>query len=515
MRKYPILRLAIPLATGVFFAECFHGLFPLEGVLVALAVLLAVLGAGLLVRSFRCRWMFGAGVMLFLFLTGVALMDNQWRRVDRDWPPGRQVYKGVVQEAPVEKKRSTQYKVEINGRDVLLYLAKDAMSHSVDVGDSLLIHARIRQPVNRNDSSRFDYVRYLKLHQVGGVAYVPSGSWKKLDRTPRLTWKQKALKVREKMMDEYRKWGLTGEQVAVLSALTIGYKAELDEDLREKYAVAGISHVLALSGLHIGIVWMLLGFLLKPLERSRWGRWLKWGVSTLMLWCFAFVAGLEASVVRAVIMCMLMELGRVSGGRALSLNTLGIAGFCMLLYNPFYLFDAGFQLSFVAVLSILMFYPLVNRMVPSEHRILRWGWGIVSVSVSAQWGTAPLVMYYFSNFSVYFLLANIVVSILVPMIIAVGFLALLLAPMGGIHAWIVGVLGGLIDGINLTATEISSWPWASFSLSEVTPVEVGACYLLLGGIWRCWAHPSWKAWMGVLAGVVVFLTVRLCVLMGG
>jgi competence protein ComEC len=187
----------------------------------------------------------------------------------------------------------------------------------------------------------------------------------------------------------------------------------------------------------------------------------------------------------------------------------------MLLYNPFYLFDAGFQLSFVAVLSILMFYPLINRMVPSEHRILRWGWGIVSVSVSAQWGTAPLVMYYFSNFSVYFLLANIVVSILVPMIIAVGFLALLLAPMGGIHAWIVGVLGGLIDGINLTATEISSWPWASFSLSEVTPVEVGACYLLLGSIWRCWAHPSWKAWMGVLAGVVVFLTVRLCVLMGG
>ena len=464
----------------------------------ALAVLLAVLGARLLVRSFRCRWMFGAGVMLFLFLTGVALMDNQWRRVDRDWHPERQVYKGVVQEAPVEKKRSTQYKVEINGRDVLLYLAKDAMSHSVDVGDSLLIHARIRQPVNRNDSSRFDYARYLKLHQVGGVAYVPSGSWKKLDRTPRLTWKQKALKVREKMVDKYREWGLTGEQVAVLSALTIGYKAELDEDLREKYAVAGISHVLALSGLHIGIVWMLLGFLLKPLERSRWGRWLKWGVSTLMLWCFAFVAGLEASVVRAVIMCMLMELGRVSGGRALSLNTLGIAGFCMLLYNPFYLFDAGFQLSFVAVLSILMFYPLINRIVSSEHRICRWGWGIVSVSVSAQLGTAPLVMYYFSNFSLYFLLANIVASILVPLIIAMGFLALLLSPFGTIHDCTVKVLEGLVDGICGTATEISGWPLASLSYAEVTPMEIGACYLLLVAVWVYCKAPSRKTLMGML-----------------
>jgi competence protein ComEC len=242
---------------------------------------------------------------------------------------------------------------------------------------------------------------------------------------------------------------------------------------------------------------------------------MKWTLSTTMLWCFAFVAGLEASVVRAVIMCMLMELGRVSGGKVLSLNTWGVAGFFMLLYNPFYLFDVGFQLSFVAVLSILMFYPLVNRMVSLEHRICRWGWGIVSVSVSAQLGTAPLVMYYFSNFSLYFLLANMVVSILVPLIIAMGFLVLLLARLGIVHDWMVKVLGGLVDGIRFTAMEISGWPWAKLSIAEVTPMEVVACYLLLWGIWRCWMHPSWKAWMGVLAGIAIFLTIRLCVLLGG
>ena len=187
----------------------------------------------------------------------------------------------------------------------------------------------------------------------------------------------------------------------------------------------------------------------------------------------------------------------------------------MLLYNPFYLFDVGFQLSFVAVLSILMFYPLVNRMVSLEHRICRWGWGIVSVSVSAQLGTAPLVMYYFSNFSLYFLLANMAVSILVPLIIAIGFLALLLAPLGIVHDWMVKVLGGLVDGIRFTAMEISGWPWAKLSIAEVTPMEVVACYLLLWSIRKCWVHPSWKAWMGVLAGIAVFLTIRLCVLLGG
>ena len=514
MKKYPILRLAIPLSTGIFFAEYFHALFPLEGVLGALGILLVGLGLLLPFRKYSRRWMFGVGVMMTLFLVGYVRMEYQRRQVEVDWPFEKRVYKGTVQEIPVEKKRSMQYKVRINERDVLLYLSKDAMSDSVDMGDNLLVFTQIDRAVNRNDSSDFDYARYLLHHKVSGVAYAPSGSWKKMDDRSKLTWKQRALQIRERIVDEYREWGLTGERLAIFSALTIGYKAELSEDLRERFSVAGISHVLALSGLHIGIVWMLMGFLLRPLERNGAGRWLKWGISTTMLWCFAFVAGLEASVVRAGIMCMLMELGRVSGGKSLSLNTSGVAGFFMLLYNPFYLFDVGFQLSFVAVFSILMFYPLVNRMVSSEHRICRWGWGIVSVSVSAQLGTAPLVMYYFSNFSLYFLLANIVASILVPLIIAMGFLALLLSPFGTIHAWTVKVLGGLVGGICRTAMEISGWPLASLSYAEVTPMEVGACYLLLVGVWAYWKAPSRKTLMGMLGCIVCLLTVHFCILLG-
>ena len=513
MKNYPILRLAIPLSAGIFFAECFHALFPLDGVLWALVALLVCLGLLFFSRIYACRWMFGAGVMAFLLLAGYARMDQQWRQVNVDWPSEKRLYKGTVQEIPVEKKRSMQYKVRINGRDVLLYLSKDAMSGSVDMGDSLLVYTQINRPVNRNDSSGFDYARYLLHHKVSGVAYAALGCWKKLEGAPELSLKQEALNVRERIVDEYRTWGLSDERLAILAALTIGHKAELNDDLQEKFSVAGISHVLALSGLHIGIVWMLMSFLLKPLEKSRSGRWLKWGISTTMLWCFAFVAGLEASVVRAVIMCMLMELGRVSGGKALSLNTLGIAGFFMLLYNPFYLFDVGFQLSFVAVLSILMFYPLVNRMVSSEYRICRWGWGIVSVSVSAQLGTAPLVMYYFSNFSLYFLLANIVASILVPLIIAMGFLALLLSPLGIIHSWMMKVLEGLVDGICGIATEISGWPLASLSYAEVTPMEVGTCYLLLVGVWAYWTAPSRKTLMGMLVCIVCLLAVRLCILL--
>ena len=514
MRKYPILRLAIPLATGVFFAERFHALFPLDGVLVALVVLLAGLGIAAFFRNYTGRWMFGAGIMAFLFLAGYARMEGQWRQVDVDWPSEKRAYRGTVQETPVEKKRSIQYRVRVNGRDVLLYLSKDSMSRSVDMGDQLLFHARIEKPVNRNDSSGFDYARYLMLRKISGVAFASSGSWKKQERRPELTLKQRALKVRERIVEEYRSWGWSGDRLAVLSALTIGHKAELDDDLRERYSVAGISHVLALSGLHIGIVWMLVGFLLAPLERNRLGSWLKWVVSTVFLWCFAFVAGLEASVVRAVVMCMLMGLGRVAGSRALSLNTWGIAAFFMLLYNPFYLFDVGFQLSFLAVLFILLYYPLVYRLLPSENRLCRWGWGVVSVSMSAQLGTAPLVMYCFSNFSVYFLLANVVASVLVPLIVGLGFLALFLSFVPFLQVWVVKALGWLVDGINLTAHEISGWPLASLSGADVSMVEVGWMYGLLFFAWNCWKTSSRKAFIGILVCLSGLLAARLCVIMG-
>ena len=511
MKNYPILRLAIPLSAGVFFAERFHALFPLDGVLVALAVLLAVLGLWSFFRNYAGRWMFGAGVAVLLFMAGYVRMEGQWKQVNVDWPSEKRAYRGTVQEMPVEKERSIQYRVRVNGRDVLLYLSKDAMSGSVDMGGQLLFHARIEKPVNRKDSSEFDYARYLLLQKISGVAFASSASWKKLERKPELTLKQRALKVRERIVDEYRSWGWTGDRLAALSALTIGHKAELDDGLRERYSVAGISHVLALSGLHIGIVWMLFNFLLRPLERNRLGAWIKWVASTASLWIFAFIAGLEASVVRAVVMCMLMELGRVAGNRALSLNTWGIAAFFMLLYNPFYLFDVGFQLSFMAVLFILLYYPLVYRLFPLENRLCRWGWGVVSVSMSAQLGTAPLVMYCFSNFSVYFLLANVVASVLVPLIIGLGFLALFLSLVPVLQVGVVKVLGGLVDGINFTAHEISGWPLASLSCSDLTMMEVGGMYGVLFFAWSYWKTSSRKAFIGILVCLSGILVARLCV----
>ena len=513
MNTYPMFRLAIPLAAGIFFAETFRvemGVYPV----VALLFLLLALGFLLKTPSYGNRWMYGAGTACFMFLVGMVLTEHVWKKVKVNWHPERQVYQGVVQETPQEKLRSYQCRVQVLDKGVLLYLPKDSLSASLEVGDRIVFRARIEQPRNKEGEQEFDYARYLLRKGIGGTAYVPAYAWKKADGESVRTLKQKALLIRGQVMGKFREWGIGDGQFPVLTALTLGYKGDLDKETRDAYSVAGISHVLALSGMHIGIVWLLLDGLLRPLMRGRL-RWLKWMVVTISLWAFAFVVGLEASVVRAVVMCMLMELGRLSGSRPLSMNTLAIAAFFMLLYNPYYLFDVSFQLSFVAVASILLFYPMIFGCFSVKHRVGRWIWRIMSVSMAAQLGTAPLVMYYFSNFSVYFLFANLVAVVLVPLIIYGSILMVALFFMPALQSWIVMGVNILVGALNDTAGLSSALPYATFSLSVLKPVEVALCYILFAVVWKCWKTRKRKWLIRTLAAFACLLALHLYMLCRG
>ena len=470
MNTYPIFRLTIALAAGILFANTYWTGNVTWQIGILLSLLLAL---GVLLRnpSYAGRWLFGAGISCFMFLVGVVLTGHTWKEVEVDWSPSKQLYKGVLVEPVVEKPKTYQCRVDTRGREVLIYLPKDSLSAALKPGDELLFRARMEE----------NYASYLYYDGISGTAYVPTGAWKKTGDERRDNLKTRALLVREWVLEKYRQWGIGEEQLPVLSALTLGYKGELDKETREAYSVAGIAHVLALSGMHIGILWFLL-------------RWLKGGLVIPLLWAFAFMVGLEASVVRAVVMCMLMELGRLSGSKVFSMNTLSIAAFFMLLYNPFYLFDVGFQLSFVAVASILFFYPLLFGLLSFKNRIARWTWGVLCVSMAAQLGTAPLVMYYFSNFSVYFLLTNLAASVLVPFIIYGAILLVMTMPLSGLQGYVVVLLNGLVAGLNISAEWVSSLPHATFSFSILNPLEIIVFYVMLGA-WLMYGKNRRRKWL--------------------
>lgn len=513
MNAYPIFRLVLFLAAGIFCAETFRidfGIFPLVG----LFVLLLVLGLLLKNSSYNGRWIFGAGVSFFMFLVGWALTSHAWKEVVVDWCPERREYYGILQEPPQEKPRTYQCRFTVEGKDVLLYLPKDSLSSSLKMADEICFYTRIQPPQQEEEGVDFDYATYLYHRGVCGTAYVPAYAWRKTERVPSPTLRQKALLFRERMLGKYAEWGIGDEQMPVFSALTLGYKGDLDKETREAYSVAGIAHVLALSGMHIGMLWLLLDGLLKFMMRKRLG-WLKWLIVVVTLWSFAFVVGLEASVVRAVVMCMLMELGRLAGSRPLSMNTLAIAAFFMLLYHPFYLFDVSFQLSFVAVASILVLYPLFFKSLPIKNRMVRWSWGMLSISAAAQLGTAPLVMYYFSSFSVYFLLANWVASILVPLIIYGSVLMAVLFPFPVVQAWVVTSLNALVSALNGMAGWTSELPGATFSLSVWRPMELVAFYGLLAMGVMYWKTRKRKWLIWGLAACVCLLALHLYALLDG
>lgn len=505
MKAYPILRLTIFLAAGIFFAESFR----IETGIYSVVVLFVLLvGLGMLVRKPKFRWAFGAGISLFMFLVGLTLTEFAWRKVKVDWPLSKSHYQGVVQDLPQEKQRTYQCQVELNGKDVLLYLPKDSVSASLTIGDSLSFYTRIYTPEYNGEISDFDYAQYLYHKRISGTAYVPVGDWQKEDGVPVRTWKQEALLLRERMLKKYRQWGIGEQQFPVLAALTLGYKGDLDHETRKAYSAAGISHVLALSGMHIGIVWFLLNGLLGIFLGKRF-EWLKWGIVTAMLWIFAFVVGLEASVVRAVMMCMCLGLGRLAGARPMSVNTLAVAAFFMLLYNPFYLFDVGFQLSFVAVLSILLFYPLVYACIPVKNRLGRFLWGTMAVTISAQIGTSPLVMYYFSNVSACFLVTNLIASILVPFIIYMAAFVFIMSPLPMFQVWLIRFLDTSVFALNRMAEWSGRLPFATFSVGRLWVVEVLAFYVVLTLCWVYWKTRKRKWVIWILVSLVCLLALRL------
>lgn len=478
---------------------------------VALIVLLFALVGTMKVNKYSYRWLFGFLAYSFLLVLGSALTQFQYNTISCDWKTERAAYRGIILESPLPKEKTMACKVEVENKNVLLYLSKDSLSQKLRSGDEILFYAQIEHPQNAGNPYEFDYASYLFRQQVSGIGFVYVGYWQKSIKPRELTLKQKALECRDKVLGYYRVWGFSGEELAVLSALTVGYKEELSDELRESYSVAGVSHILALSGLHVAFLWGLLNFLMKPLDRGLGGQIAKWIVSSMLLWSFAFIVGLAPSVVRAVVMCMLVGLGHIGDEKGKPLNTLAVAAFFMLLYNPFYLFDVSFQLSFIAVASILLLRAQIFALWPVRHWSLKWFWGTITVSTAAQLGTAPLIMYYFSTFSVYFLLANLIVALLIPLIIYLSVLLFPLSFFPSCLTYAVIVQNWMLRMLNDSTFRISHLPSASIGGTYVSETETWILYILIIGAWGYGILRKRRILIGMLATLGIFFSLQVLV----
>ena len=207
--------------------------------------------------------------------------------------------------------------------------------------------------------------------------------------------------------------GVEGKQLKVASALLLGYRENLDKELVKSYASAGAMHVLAVSGLHVGILYLLLTRIfsfLKKVKKVKNGKFILTILIVSFLWFYAIMTGLSASVMRATTMFSFIVIGNELLNRKTSIyNTLAVSAIILMIINPFIVYQVGFQLSYVAVVGIVYLQPKLNRLFYSRYKLVRGVWAITCVSLAAQIATFPLSLHYFHQFSTYFFISNLIV----------------------------------------------------------------------------------------------------------
>jgi len=281
---------------------------------------------------------------------------------------------------------------------------------------------QIKPPLN---PYQFDYSAYMADRQVYKQISLSFKDIIVLDSSKN-SLKANASFIRNELRDRLLQQGFPAKQIPLVEALLLGQRTDFPPEVYAKFADAGVVHVLAVSGLHVGIILMLLQFILKPLNYLPKGRLLRSILIILFLWFFAFLAGLSPSVLRAVTMFSFLSLGLAFKRKVFSMNMLCLSAFVLVLYEPGYLKDVGFQLSYSAVLSILLFQQKIYKLLPLNHLLVRYFWGISSVTLSAQLGVLPLSLYYFHQFPGLFFISNLLIIPFLGIILGLGVFTLIL-----------------------------------------------------------------------------------------
>ena len=437
------------------------------------------------------KWLFGVGASLFMLAVGAFVEHRQYEAKAPLWGSGARLYEAQLLEVPLHKGTSTKVLAHIVDVDSALsvdarregvgylYFPRSVAADSLEIGDLLRFEAVLRPSANSGNPAEFDIERYHYIKGITGSAYLWGGAWKILGHGEK-TLSMRALAMREKVIGKYRQLGFEEDDLSLLSALTVGEKRDFPQELKEGYTAAGASHILALSGLHLGIIYMLLTLLLPSSGRNRLFIILREAIIVVALWAFAYVAGLPASVVRAAILFTLMSLGRCLRQESSSVSSLAFAAIAMLLFSPHLLFDVSFQLSFSAVFAILLLTPHLQDALKVNGRgwLYRYVANLLILTFAAQVGTLPFVWYHFGVLPLYSLLTNILVVPLAFVLMALALLLLVTSfavPLCGAFATALQFVTSVMNG---GISFISSLPGASFALPPIG-VAGAACVALL------------------------------------
>lgn len=428
-------------------------------------------------------------LMVSVFCLGGVLIGIRLSELNRVFPSHAAIHRAVISSQPVERGKVLRCELLVIDEErpykIQASILRDTLTgryRHISVGDGIEFNSRIENFPNRQRvESNFNYFRWLRAQGVVGQTFINHVSWRKLPLDiSLLSLPQRVrlsmLRFRERLVVKLANSGMEGQQQAIVAAMALGDKSALSKSTRETFSVTGASHILALSGLHLSIIYFLGTFLIR---RRRWNMPFQI-VSLAAIWVYTILVGLSPSVVRAATMLTVYGVLSIVHRTQRPLNALALAAVIMLFSNPLMLWDVSFQMSFMAILGILVFYqPLFKVFGRLQNPVVKCIWGMLCLSVSAQIGVFPLIMYYFGRFSCYFFLTNFVAipALYVVLYCALAFFLFSFVP--AVQAFFALVLQTVVGWLIAALEWFSSFPFASINDINISPLQVLMIYALV------------------------------------
>lgn len=495
--SFPMLRVIPPFLIGVvgtaFLTEIIEWNEPLLYLILGglgVTVLIALVFAANTSNKFRfglVNWvlMLVLGTFLTLSISNSIFPESIESKLGLE---EERTYLIEIVEEPQVKERSVKVVAELTddsisaNSKVLLYFKNDSANENLKYGDVLAVCTKLEKVENLGNPNEFNYKRYLRFHGISYRGYVATGKSEILSTDNPGIWGH-FYAIRERLIQKLKDARIDGNELSVASALILGYRADLDKELMSAYAGAGATHVLAVSGLHVGIVYVILNTLLKFMDRRRGSKIFKTILLIILLFGYAGLTGLSASVFRAATMFSFVAVGKAIKRDTNIFNTLAASAFVLIAFDPMIIMQVGFQLSYAAVIGIVLIQPrLFNLISFPQSRLLDQAWAITCVSIAAQIATAPLGLLYFHQFPNFFWVSNLLVIPAAAIILYLGFSLFVFSFWEPTLLFFGFLLKKLISILNQLVIWIEQIPYSVLSGIDISTVEALMIYAMIFGM---------------------------------
>lgn len=501
-KQAPFIRVLIPLMAGILF-QWYH---PIPVVVLVIAGLTCY--SFIILFSyfkgyylFRYIWIIGVLLMCLFFVAGALIVQfknitHQQKWFGNIYSSGQPVI-AVIHEPLVEKNKSYKAIASIiavdnkgnlntTSGDIIIYFQKDStLPLKIHYGSVLAFNTTLQPISNSGNPGAFDYKRYCLFQNITHQVYLKSTDIIILKHQLLPAYKQWLQHSKSSLLQILKKYIPGAKEAGVAEALLIGYRDDLDRDLVQSYSNTGVIHVIAISGMHLAMIYGLLIIILKPLAANRKTRLLRGIIILSILWLFTLLSGAGPSILRSAVMFSFIVAGESLSKKVSIYHTLSASAFFLLYYNPFFLWDVGFQLSYAAVLSIVIFSKSINNWFYFKHKWANNIWKLMAVTISAQILTTPLSVYHFHQVPNLFLLSNLIIVPLSGIVLYAEIFLCCISFLSPVAVFAGKIISILIQCMNSFINWVDGIPFAVSTNISITIIESCLLYAIIiaSAIW--------------------------------